>query len=279
MRKDKSVGEDIDLDGYFQRIGYAGSRQPTLAVLGALTAAHAQSIPFENLDVLLRRPVRLEDPALYCKLVRDRRGGYCFEQNGLLLAVLCRLGFAARPLGARVRLAVPDRTITPGRTHMLIEVRIGDADWLTDVGVGAASLTAPLRLVADREQVTPHDVRRLQRDGQRWFHQVRRAGAWVDVYEFTTADMPLADRRIANWYTSTSPETHFYAQLVVALAKPHGVRATLNNNVLTVRARDGSATERELRHHAELLDVLRGEFGIVLAADARFTVPGIAPEA
>lgn len=266
---------DIDLDGYFRRIGHAGPRQPTLEVLTALTAAHAQSIPFENVDVLLGRPIRLDNASLYRKLVTARRGGYCFEQNGLLLVVLRQLGFDARALGARVRLAVPDRAVTPGRTHMLIEVRVGGGRWLTDVGVGAASLTAPLRLEADREQATPHDVRRLQHLGGRWFHQVRRAGAWVDVYEFTEDEMPFADRKVANWYTSTCPDSHFHSQLTVALARPGGFRATLKDALLTVRASDGSATEHHLGSHAELLRTLREPFGIVLAEAAHLNVEGI----
>lgn len=273
------MDEDIDLDGYFQRIGYAGPRQPTLAVLRALTAAHAQSIPFENVDVLRRLPIALDGRSLYRKLVVDRRGGYCFEQNGLFLAVLLRLGFAVRALGARVRLAVPDRAIVPGRTHMLIEVRFGDTRWLTDVGVGAATLTAPLRFVADRVQATPHDPRRLQRDGARWFHQIRRADAWVDVYEFTDDEMPLADRRVANWYTSTSPASHFHDQLTVALARPAGVRVTLKDRVFTRRAADGTATARELDGDAELLRVLRDEFGIALPAGTRLPIAGAAPAA
>lgn len=269
------MAKDIDLDGYFERIGYTGARRPTLEVLHALTAAHAQSIPFENLDVLMRRPIHLEPAALYRKLVLDRRGGYCFEQNGLLLEVLRQLGFDVRPLGARVRVAVPDRSVIPGRTHMLLEVRIEGVRWLTDVGVGAATLTRALRFEADREQSTPHDVRRLERVGGRWFHQLRRGDEWIDVYEFSEADLPLADRKIASWYTSTCPDSHFHSQLTVALALPGGRRATLKDGVFTLRMPDGAARERQLRDRAELLQVLRGEFGIVLAAGARFEVAGL----
>ena len=84
------MNETIELDRYFERIGYPGPRTPTLNVLHALTAAHSQAIPFENIDVLLGRPIRLEPQALQQKMVAERRGGYCFEQNGLLLAVLTR---------------------------------------------------------------------------------------------------------------------------------------------------------------------------------------------
>ena len=94
----------MNLAAYFQRIGYRGRYQPDLTLLSALTAAHTHSIPFENLDVLLGRPISLEPDALFQKLVVQRRGGYCFEQNGLFLEVLRELGFQVVPLSARVRL-------------------------------------------------------------------------------------------------------------------------------------------------------------------------------
>src|SRR5689334_22686545 len=109
----------FDLDSYLARIGYDGPRAPTLPVLRALTAAHTQAIPFENLDVLLGRRIDLAIDAVFDKLVRRRRGGYCFEQNGLLLQVLQALGFEARPVSARVRIDRP-RTDTPPRTHMFV---------------------------------------------------------------------------------------------------------------------------------------------------------------
>jgi len=106
----------VDLDAYFARTGYTGPRTPTLETLHGLVRAHVQTIPFENLDVLLGKPIDLEPAALMQKLVHDRRGGYCFEQNTLLLEVLTALGFHVRPLSARVRWQRP-RDYTPARTH------------------------------------------------------------------------------------------------------------------------------------------------------------------
>src|SRR5918993_759721 len=92
------------LNAYLARIRYTGPREPTLDTLRGIVLGHATSIPFENLDVLLGRGVSLADQDVEQKLVRDRRGGYCFEQNSLLLRALSALGFAATPLSARVRL-------------------------------------------------------------------------------------------------------------------------------------------------------------------------------
>src|SRR5262245_20037683 len=113
----------MDLDAYFRRTGYTGPREPTLATLHALTFHHATSIPFENLEMLLGRPIRLEPEAIFAKLVTARRGGYCFEQNNLLLGVLTALGYRVTPLGARVRWQIP-REVTPARTHLFLRVHL-----------------------------------------------------------------------------------------------------------------------------------------------------------
>jgi N-hydroxyarylamine O-acetyltransferase len=152
----------MDLEAYLARIGYTGSRAPTLDTLHALTAAHAQSIPFENLDVLLGLGIELEPERAFDKLVRRRRGGYCFEQNTLFLRVLQTLGFEARALSARVRIDRP-RGETPPRTHVFLRVEVGGRTWLTDVGVGGLSLTAAIRLDTGAEQATPHEPRRIVR--------------------------------------------------------------------------------------------------------------------
>jgi N-hydroxyarylamine O-acetyltransferase len=185
----------FDLDAYLARIGYTGHRQPTVEVLHALTAAHAQSIPFENLDVLLGLGIDLSAEAVFDKLVRRRRGGYCFEQNSLFLAALTALGFKAVPLSARVRIDRP-RDVLPPRTHLFLRVDLAGESWLTDVGVGALSLTRAIRYGVEGEQATPHEPRRLVREDGRWFHQARLGDTWSDVYEFTGEEMPHIDREV-----------------------------------------------------------------------------------
>lgn len=256
----------VDLDAYFKRIGYAGSREPCLPTLHALTRAHAQVIPFENIDVLLGRGASLEPTAIFDKLVAHRRGGYCFEQNGLFLLVLRQLGFRARALGARVRLRITDRAVLPRRTHMLLEVTLGNARWLTDVGIGIATLTRALQLVPDVEQATPHDRRRLLHDGRRWFLQLWRDDAWIDVYQFTLDDFPPVDRDVANWYTSTHPGDSFSNELMVALARPDGGRSALFNGVLTRHRPSGPPERHPVRTPARLAWALE-QLGITLAPD------------
>lgn len=263
----------IDLDGYFKRIGYQGARAPTVEVLHAITRAHAQAIPFENVDVLLGHPIELAPAALYRKLVVARRGGYCFEQNGLLLEVLTRLGFKVQPLSARVRLGTTNRSIDLPRTHLLLEVQLDGQPWITDVGVGSASLTCALRLVADVEQPTPHEPRRLARADGKWYHQIKRGGVWVDVYEFTGESMPLIDRAIANWYTSTHPQSKFRRDLLVALAQPDGRRVTLHNNEWARYTKDGTVERKDVSAPGRLLAALRENFGIALPAGTAIRWP------
>jgi N-hydroxyarylamine O-acetyltransferase len=262
-----------DLDAYLARTGYTGPREPTLPVLHALTGAHARSIPFENLDVLLGRRIHLEPPALVDKLVRGRRGGYCFEQNGLFLAALSTIGFAATPLSARVRLDRPADAVPP-RTHLFLRVEIDGEPWLTDVGIGAQSLTAAIRFEPDVEQETPHEPRRITRAGDRWIHQVRLGADWVDVYEFTGEAMPFIDRQVGNWYTSTHPDSGFKRRLTVARAGTDGRRITLTDTELKVRGRDGRADTRPITSPDDLLAALAEHFDLEFAPGTRFPIAG-----
>jgi N-hydroxyarylamine O-acetyltransferase len=252
-----------DLDAYFARIAYTGPREPTLTTLHGITSAHTRSIPFENLDVILNRPIRLEPDAIIQKLVHERRGGYCFEQNGLLLDVLQSLEFRTAPLSARVRLQRP-RDFTPARTHVFLRVELAES-WLTDVGVGGLSLTSAIRLdESGAGQQTPHEPRRIVREAGRLFHQVLLGTEWNDVCEFTLEEMPLIDREVANWFTSAHPQSYFRNNLITAKAGPDGSRLTLLNNEFTIRQRGGKSETRPLATTSELLDVLGEYFGLHL---------------
>ncbi|MDY0072893.1 MAG: arylamine N-acetyltransferase [Thauera sp.] len=257
----------FELETYLARIAYQGPREPGLTALHALTRAHVETIPFETIDVLLGRPIELAPAAVFDKLVRQQRGGYCFEHNGLFLQALAAFGFQVRPLGARVRLRTPDRSTVPARTHLFIEVQLDGEPWLTDVGFGGFSLTAALRWQADIEQVTPHDRRRLvktegEREGaERWFHQVWQDDSWLDVTEFGGENMPFADQQVANWYTSTHPASSFMGSLMVARALPDGGRLALLGDELRHRLPDGRLHIRHIDAQ-DLPAVLAEHFGI-----------------
>jgi N-hydroxyarylamine O-acetyltransferase len=265
--------QPLDLDAYFARIGYGGPARPTLETLHRIVDLHVQTIPFENLDILLNRNIDITPLGIQQKLVSSRRGGYCFEQNGLLLLVLGALGFRVRPLGARVRYQRP-RDFVPPRTHVFVNVEIDGASWLADVGIGGFSLTSAIRLDTSEEQPTPHEPRRIVREGNVLFHQVLIAGEWQDLCEFTLEEMPFIDRVLGNWFTSTHPESHFKNRLMVARALPDGARKTLLNRELTIRRRDGTET-RILATPEELLSVLQSDFGLSFAEKTLFACPAL----
>lgn len=256
-----------DLKSYLRRINYSGELAPTFDVLNKITLAHAQAISFENIDAALNIPIQVSTDAIIDKLVTRNRGGYCFEQNGLLLWVLENLGFHARPISGRVRLRFTDRFQIGPRTHVFLRVDIGEETFFTDVGMGSASLTGALKFVEDLEQDTPHDTRRIVRDKELWYHQVRYDGVWKDACEFTMEEMPLIDREIANWYTSAHPQSHFRDRLVAARARENGERLALENFDFTIRPKNGVAVKTKISGHEELIEVLKTEFGLKLTEE------------
>jgi N-hydroxyarylamine O-acetyltransferase len=269
-----SVREPIvDLQAYFRRIGYTGSGEASLETLNALAAAHVQAIPFENVDVLLGRGIALDLLAIERKLIHNRRGGYCFEQNRYFAAVLKAMGFSVRLLSSRVRWQRP-REFIPRRTHVFVRVEVGGDSWLADCGIGNLSLTGAIRLELDTEQATPHEPRRIVRDGDTYFHQVRFGADWHDVNDFTLEEMPAVDCEVANWFTSTHPDSKFRTHLFAARSAPHGGRLTLNDNEFSVRDAAGRAEKRLLASRAELFHVLAEHFGIHLDSGDDLTLPG-----
>jgi len=263
-----------DLDAYFARIAYAGPRAPTLGVLRALVARHIAAIPFENLDVLLGRGISLAPEAVERKLVTERRGGYCFEQNSLLLRILTEMGYRATPLSARVRIGRP-RDFTPPRTHLFLRVEIDGQAWLADVGVGGLSPTDVLRFDTEAEQPTPHEPRRIVREDGRWFHQARLGDEWADVCEFTMEEMPPIDRELGNWYTSTHSGSRFRRDLMAARAGEGGARYTILNDEFTIRrGAEGIVDRRVIATPDQLLSLLEEFFGLSFPPETRFAVPG-----
>lgn len=262
------------LDAYMDRIGYKGSRIPSLDVLNGVTSAHVRTIPFENLDILLGKKININVNAVFEKLVIQKRGGYCFEQNGLLLYVLKLLGFQVTPISARVRLDKP-RDFTPPRTHVFLRVEISGKTWLADVGVGGVSLTSAIQLIENVEQKTNHETRRIVFEKNLYFHQVLYATGWTDVCEFTLEEMPEIDRELANWFTSTHPKSHFKDRLIVAMAGDDGKRYTLVNREFSERDRDGLAIKTVVKSPKELIQILNEKFNLTFPPDTEFLTPGL----
>jgi N-hydroxyarylamine O-acetyltransferase len=262
----------VNLDAYFRRIDYAGPTTPTRATLDALCLAHVSSIPFENLDVLLGRGIDLSDDAVEQKLITSGRGGYCFEHNPLFFRVLTQLGFKGKLISARVRLQRP-RDFTPPRTHTFVQLDLEGERWLADVGVGGLSPTSALRLDTEGEQPTPHEPRRIVREGALLFHQVKLGDSWNDVCEFTGEEMHPIDREVGNWFTSAHPNSHFRNRLLAARALEGGGRVTLLNRELTLRRPGAEPLVTLLPNPEALLSALDEHFSLRFPAGTRFQGP------
>ena len=263
------LNEDLDLDGYFARIGYSGSPRPDLETLRALTELHPAAIPFEAVDVLLGRPVDLSLRAIQAKLIAGGRGGYCFEQNGLLKRVLGALGFAVEGLIGRVLWMRPHDAPLMPLTHMALRVTIDGERWLGDVGFGSCIAGVPLRFDAlAAEQPTPHENFRLMRRDGWTVLEAQLPDAWHPLYMLSPEPALDVDYLAANWYTSTHPASAFRRELRAARTAP-GRRTTLLNNRLTVRHASGGMERRFLGEN-ELADTLVTTFALRLdAASAR----------
>jgi N-hydroxyarylamine O-acetyltransferase len=264
---------EVDLEAYCARIGHAagtGRRltlagPPTLDTLEALHRAHGTHIPFENLDIQLGRPIRLDLASVQAKLVHGRRGGYCFEQNTLFAAVLRQAGFAVTTLAARVRLGTT--RILP-HTHMLLRIDLAGEPWLADVGFGSTGILQPLPLAAGQEVRCGLWRHRLVEEPGLWVLQTWQDGGWHNVYAFTLEPRYPVDFEMANHYVSTHPDSRFVQTLAVQLPTPDA-QYLLRNREFTVRDSGGART-RLIEDDEELLAVLAETFGLAFPPGTRF---------
>jgi N-hydroxyarylamine O-acetyltransferase len=257
--------DTIDLAPYFERIGYAGPARPDLETLRELHLRHAQAIPFENLNPLLRWPVRLDLQALQEKIVLGGRGGYCFEQNLLFSHVLEAIGFRLVRMAARVLWNRPEDAIAP-RSHMLLRVQVEGEPYIADVGFGGLTLTGPLRLAVDIEQETPHEPFRVTRAGDDYKLQAKIGEAWRTLYRFDLQREYQVDYEISSYYLTTHPASQFVAGLIAARPAPDR-RYALSDNKLAVHRLSGETERRTITSAAELRDVLVRDFLISLPDD------------
>lgn len=230
---------------YLARIGYDGPLAPTHDVLAALQAAHIAAIPFEAIDALTGAGIDVGDAAVDAKLVGQRRGGYCFEQNGLFLRVLRAIGFEAEGLLGRVRWMLPDDAPATPRTHMVVLVTLDGRPWLADVGFGAAVPPAPLAMDREEPQPTRHESYRIARRDHEWEVAVQIEDRWRTLYRIDDGPAHPIDYAVGNWYTSAHPDSHFRHQLIAARTTAEA-RYGLRDNRLTTRLADGRTDRRYL---------------------------------
>ena len=249
-----------DLGAYLERIGVAPS-----ASLAEVHRGHVTSIPFENFEPFSGRPVPLDPAALEDKLVTRRRGGYCFEQNLLLLAALESLGVdEVAPMLARVRIGPGDgpRPLD----HLLLRVVEDGTAWLADVGFGGGGLldAVPFEVGAECDQSGWRY--RLTRDGAELVLQVFQDGGWTELYGFVPEPVPLVDIEVSNWYTATYPSSQFVTGVFAGARRP--------DRCLTLFVSEQAVLiERPVGEGSTVTEVVIEDVPALLAD--RFDLPGV----
>lgn len=249
----------LNIEAYLERINYHGPTTPSAETLRALHVAHLRSVPFENLSIHAGEPIVLNDEALFGKIVGRRRGGFCYEANGLFAALLRALGFKVSMLSAEV--AREDGSYSPPFDHMALMVTL-EQPWLADVGFGDSFLE-PLLLDEDGEQLQPPDAFRIDRAGDYRIVMRREADAWKPNYRFTLQPYEYTDFAEMCRYHQTSPESHFTQKRICSRATETG-RITLSDMCL-IETSGGKRHERTLGDQNDYAVSLRERFGIVMA--------------
>ena len=254
----------MQLPPYLARIGYRGVARPDLLTLRRLLRAHVLSVPFENLDVQLGRPLSTDPGEAYEKIVVRRRGGWCYEQNGLFGWALSAIGFDVTRVAAAVMRA--ERGAVSEANHLTLLVRLpGSEDtWLADAGFGG-SLLAPIRLEEAEQRHAPFRLGLRKLDDGHWQFW-EDAGDGEFHYDFRArrgSEDALADRCVS---LQTDPDSSFVMNLVAQIRTP-GAHTTLRGRVLSRRDSSGE-TATTLGSPDQLLQVLEGTFGLDVPAIA-----------
>lgn len=243
----------MDIAAYLQRIGYGGAVMVTAQTLGALQKSHLLTVPFENLDIHLGKPIDLALGALFTKIVEQQRGGFCYELNGLLAEVLRQLGFEVSLLSAQV--ARKQGGFGEDFDHLVLLVHL-EEDWLVDVGFGE-SFSEPLSL-SQKEKA--QDGYRLSHDGHHWLVQALKKDHWQTQFRFTPKPHQFSEFQRMCVYHQTSPESKFTQRRLCSRATLEG-RITLVDRRL-ILTRWGDRQERLLKTEQEYRRALADYFCI-----------------
>ncbi len=248
----------MDVAAYLRRINYDGPRESSPAALRELHRQHLFTVPFENLDILLKQPIVLDLAPLEQKIVLRRRGGFCYELNGVFAELLNALGYRVQLLSARVRRE--DGGFGPDFDHMLLKVQL-DEPWLADVGFGESFLS-PLQLKSDGAGAVNGHRYSVALDGDEWelCRHAQDHEEETPLYRFRDIPRKLSDFEPMSRYHQTSPESHFTQRSICSRAMPNG-RVTLSGPRL-ILTRDDARHERILGGPEEVRICLREHFGI-----------------
>ncbi len=255
----------MDVRAYLERINYHGPTDPTLQTLRALHKAHIEAVPFENLDIPSGRWINIDTESLFDKIVKQRRGGFCFELNGAFAALLEALGYKVDRLSARMRNEAGGFGMEFGHLTLMVHL---EERWLTDVTV---SLYEPIRIDERGEQVQDRGRYRIVEDGTNLIYQHYLDGEWIPHFRFSLQAYQMADFLEACKYTQTSPESWFTQRRVCSRVTPQG-RVTLSDMKLIITS-GGGKEEYPLEDDADYHRALWEHFGIVLPKPVTTSAP------
>lgn len=265
------MSHQIDMDAYFKRIQWGGEIKHDLATLAGIVQAHMARIPFENFNVLLGWPVRLDLDSLQTKLIHASRGGYCFEHSTLLGAVLTQLGFDTERKLARVTLKAPVDAVP--RTHMFLVVRVPEGRFVVDAGFGGLAPQHPLPLLDTPPERREGLTHWMTYEQPYWRMCARAKGEVIEAWATTLEDEGPADFDMGNHYVSTHPNSVFVNRILLRALTPTG-RVTVMNRDVTIW-RGTQAESFQLADRAALQALLIEHFGIDLPEVATLRVPTI----
>ena len=252
----------LNIEAYLKRISYTGSLAPTAETLRGLQVAHLLTVPFENLSIHAGQPIVLEDGALFRKIVENRRGGFCYEANGVFASLLRALGFEVAMLSAGVANAQGE--FGPNFDHMTLMVALAER-WLVDVGFGD-SFREPLLLDERGAQVQGSRGYRIISDSPRLILMQREEeDEWKAQYRFTLQTYNYPDYEEMCRYHQTSPDSHFTKARICSRATEDG-RITLSDMRFITTSGSGAqqVQERNITSEEEYARILDDQFGITL---------------
>ncbi|MCF0135047.1 MAG: arylamine N-acetyltransferase [Lachnospiraceae bacterium] len=243
---------------YFERIGLTFPKEfePNGQWLKDIQYAHCITVPYENLDILEGKPLSLDPDALYNKIVKNRRGGYCFEVNGLLGWLLEELGYGVTHFFARY---LRGENSIPMRRHRVLKVEATDGVWLVDVGIGEVAPRVPVRLVEGEEQPQFEECYRLDTDEfLGWVLMDYYEGQWRPFYSFTEEEQLDVDYTAASFYCEKHPDSPFNKAPMLAIKTAEG-RVTIDGNVLKIVSGE-SVQSRVLNTPEEVREAYKSYF-------------------
>ncbi len=263
----------MEVEKYLERINYSGKTEATTEVLNALQKKHLLNIPFENLDIHYKVPIELDLAKIFEKVVVKRRGGFCYELNGIFHELLNSIGFNAKMISARV-FDQQQQIFSPEFDHLAIIARIDSTDYLADVGFGEFAFR-PLEIELNTIHNDERGSFRIGRYDDLYYKVAKRAGEnWVPEYMFTLKKRDLSEFKDMCHYNQTSPLSHFTQSKFCSRPTEKG-RITVTANKIKITKGD-SITESPLNSEGEFLLALEKYFQIRLNDSIPFTDASLA---